>query len=217
MTKITIILFGVFFLLGSAQGQNLYKWVDDQGNVFYQDQPPEGADESIEAYGEDPELIADADKDPRSIAEENFPVTLFTIPVCDACDLVRNMLRKADVPFTEKDVNDNPPVQDELMSLAGQLSVPALAVGKKVIYGYNSIAIEEELTSAGYFAKAETEQDDDSFVQDTGLSAEEVEQQATLAGEEFASELEALEDESFDDLDTAEEIPEDEQIKVGTY
>ena len=52
MTKITMILFGVFFLLGSAQGQNLYKWVDDQGNVFYQDQPPEGAEENIEAYGE---------------------------------------------------------------------------------------------------------------------------------------------------------------------
>ena len=217
MTKITIILFGAFFLLGSAQGQNLYKWVDEQGNVFYQDQPPEGAGESIEAYGEDPELIADAEKDPRSIAAENFPITLFSIPVCDACDLVRNMLQKANVPFTEKDVNDNPPVQDELMSLAGQLSVPALAVGKKVIYGYNSMAIEEELTSAGYFAKDGTEQGDDSFGQDAGLSAEEVEQQATLAGEEFASELEALEDENFDDLDYAEEIPEDEQIKVGTY
>lgn len=212
-----MILFGVFFLLGSAQGQNLYKWVDDQGNVFYQDQPPEGAEENIEAYGEDPELIADAEENPRSIAEESFPITLFSIPVCDACDLVRNMLQKADIPFTEKDVNDNPPVQDELMSLAGQLSVPALAVGKKVIYGYNSIAIEEELTSAGYFAQADTDQDGDSFSQDAGLSAEEVEQQATLAGEEFASELEALEDEGFDDLDTAEEIPEDEQIKVGTY
>ena len=217
MTKTTIILFGVFLLLGSAHGQNLYKWVDEQGNVFYQDQPPEGAGERVEAYGEDPELIADAEKDPRTIAEENFPITLFSIPVCDACDLVRNMLQKADVPFTEKDVNDNPPVQDELMSLAGQLSVPALAVGKKVIYGYNSMAIEEELTSAGYFAKTQTEQSDDGFGQDTGLSAEEVEEQATLAGEEFTSELEALEDVSFDDLDTLEEIPEDEQIKVGTY
>ena len=217
MTKTTIILFGVFLLFGSAQGQNLYKWVDEQGNVFYQDQPPEGAGGSVEAYGEDAELVADADKDPRTIAAETFPITLFSIPVCDACDLVRNMLRKADVPFTEKDVNDNPPVQDELMSLAGQLSVPALAVGKKVIYGYNSMAIKEELTSAGYFAKAGAEQSDDSFGQDTGLSAEEVEEQATLAGEEFASELEALEDDSFDDLDTLEEIPEDEQIKVGTY
>ena len=217
MTKTTIILFGVFLLFGSAQGQNLYKWVDEQGNVFYQDQPPEGAGGSVEAYGEDAELVADADKDPRTIAAETFPITLFSIPVCDACDLVRNMLRKADVPFTEKDVNDNPPVQDELMSLAGQLSVPALVVGKKVIYGYNSMAIKEELTSAGYFAKAGAEQSDDSFGQDTGLSAEEVEEQATLAGEEFASELEALEDDSFDDLDTLEEIPEDEQIKVGTY
>ena len=217
MSKTTIILFGAFLLIGSAHGQNLYKWVDEQGNVFYQDQPPEGAGESVEAYGEDPELIADADKDPRTIAAENFPITFFSIPICDACDLVRNMLQKADVPFTEKDVNDNPPVQDELMSLAGQLSVPALAVGKKVIYGYNSMAIEEELTSAGYFAKAEREQSDDSVGQNTGLSPEEVEQQAASAGQDFASELEALEDDEFDDLDTLEEIPEDEQIKVGTY
>ena len=217
MTKTAIILFGLFLASGSAHGQNLYKWVDEQGNVFYQDQPPEGSGESVEAYGEDAELVAEAQKDPRAVAAENYPVTLFSIPVCDACDLVRNMLKKASVPFTEKDVNDNPPVQDELMSLAGQLSVPALAVGEKVIYGYNSMAIEEELTGAGYFVKTEAGQSEGSIDQSTGLSAAEVEQQATLAGQEFASELEALEEDSFDDLDTAEEIPEDEQIKVGTY
>ena len=216
MTKITVISIGVFLLLGAAQAQNLYKWVDEQGNVFYQDQPPAEADGDVEAYGEDRELIAEAEKDPRTVAAETYPVTLFSIPVCDACDLVRNMLQKSSVPFTEKDVNDNPPVQDELMGLAGQLSVPALAIGKKVIYGYNSVAIQEELTNAGYFPGGELRQNSETANQEAGLSAEEVEQQAALAGEEFTTELDALEDSEFDDLDTAEEIPEDERIKIGT-
>ena len=206
----------MFLLLGTAHAQNLYKWVDEQGNVFYQDQPPAEADGAVEAYGEDPELIAEAQKDPRTIAAETYPVSLFSIPICDACDLVRNMLEKNSIPFTEKDVNDNPPVQEELMELAGQLSVPALAIGKKVIYGYNSLAIQDELTNAGYFPDGELGQSSETANQESGLSAEEVEQQAALAGEGFATELEALEDDGFDDLNTAEEIPEDEQIKIGT-
>lgn len=216
MSKITVILMGVFLLLGTTHAQNLYKWVDEQGNVSYQDQPPPGADGSVEAYGQDAEF-AEAEKDPRTIAAETYPVILFSIPICDACDLVRNMLRKNSVPFTEKDVNDNPPVQDELMNLAGQLSVPALAIGKTVIYGYNSVAIQEELTSAGYLSDGESKLSGDSPEEETGLSPDEVEQQAALAGQEFASELEALEeDNEFDDLDAVEEIPEDEQIKIGT-
>lgn len=211
MNKFTTILISMLMLLGSAHAQKLYKWVDDQGNVFYQDQLPPDADETTEAYAEDPELIDAAKPNPAAAAAKSHPVTLFSIPVCDACDLVRNMLKKNGVPFNEKDANDDPAVQNELMKLSGQLSVPLLTVGKKVIYGYNSMAIEEELSNAGYLgdkSKRSAEQSD-------SLSPEEVEKQAALAGAEFASELEELEQNSPDEQELVEEIPEDEQIKVG--
>lgn len=215
MTKITTILISLLMLVSSAHAQKMYKWVDEQGNVFYQDQLPAGADSTLEAYAEDPELVEQKQQDPIAAAVAKNPVTLFSIPVCDACDLVRNVLKKNSVPFTEKDANDNPAVQNELMKLSGQLSVPLLTIGPKVVYGYNSMAIEEELSSAGYLGDEKSKQTELSAVQEGTLSAEEVEQQAALAGAEFASELEDLQQDELEDLEVVEEIPEEEQIKVG--
>lgn len=213
MTKITLILISTTMLLGTAHAQKMYKWVDDQGNVFYQDQPPAGADEGLEAYAEDPELV-EAGKQGEDAAADKLPVTLFSIPVCDACDLVRNVLKKNSVPFTEKNASNDAAVQNELMKLSGQLSVPLLTVGQKVVYGYNSMEIEEELGKAGYLTADESQQAASDTQAADPLTPEEVEQQATLAGAEFTSELEQLELDHPDDLE-AEEIPEDEQIKIG--
>lgn len=213
MAKITTILISALMLLGTAHAQKMYKWVDEQGSVFYQDHPPPGADDTVEAYAEDTELIDEQETEPASAAAGKHPVTLFSIPVCDACDLVRNILQKNRVPFTEKDANDNPAVQNELMKLSGQLSVPLLAVGQKVVYGYNSIAIEEELSNAGYLDGEKPKQTEAAGKSGT-LSPEELEQQAALAGAEFSSELEELQD-FPEDLEVVEEIPEEEQIKVG--
>lgn len=214
MAKITTILIGVLLLISSAHAQKMYKWTDDHGNVFYQDQPPPGAVGTVEAYAEDPELIDANDLDAASDAVNKYPVTLFSIPVCDACDLVRNMLQRHGVPFTEKDANDDPAVQNELIKLSGQLSVPLLSVGKKVIYGYNSVAIENELDKAGYLGN-EPRTSEAEAEETASLSADEVEEQAALAGAEFASELEELEQSDLGEEEIVEEIPEDEQIKVG--
>ena len=214
MAKITTILISVLMLLGTAHAQKMYKWVDEQGNVFYQDQPPPGADSTVEAYAEDSELVADEAEDKKAAPTGKYPVTLFSIPVCDACDLVRNMLRKNSVPFTEKDANNDAAVQNELMKISGQLSVPLLAVGPKVVYGYNSMEIAEELTNAGYLRDEKSKQSDAGAAEAGTLTPQEVEQQAALAGAEFASELEELELDNFDDSEVVEEIPEDEQIKI---
>ena len=214
MAKITTILISALVLTGPAHAQKMYKWTDDQGHVFYQDQPPPGADDTIEAYAEDPELVATKEQDAVIDAVTKYPITLFSVPVCDACDLVRNILQRHDLPFTEKDANNDPAIQNELIKLSGQLSVPLLSVGKKVIYGYNSLAIENELTKAGYLEN-DAKESGIAAENAASLSPEEVEQQAALAGAEFASELEELEQYNLDEEETVEEIPAEEQIKIG--
>lgn len=78
------------------------------------------------------------------------PVALYVLPNCDSCDLVRHLLESRKIPFTEHDVGTDPAEQEKLKALSSSLTVPAVAVGKEVVSGYNRAGIETALKSAGY-------------------------------------------------------------------
>lgn len=213
MNKILAISILAFAVLGGAHAQSMYKWVDAEGNVTYQDQPPPGASES-DAFALDQEVAAESENGAAAAAAGN-PVTLYAVSVCDACDLVRNVLQKNGIPFTEKNADESTSVQDELIDLSGQLSVPLLAVGKNLVYGYNSRAIADELTRAGYPMNGGTPAQEQ---QGPSLSPEEIAEQAAAAADELISSEESAADDLLleleDDQELIEEIPENERIKI---
>ena len=195
----------------------MYKWVDEAGNVTYQDQPPPGQEESTAVFAEDAEVSAEIAAGKAQRAEKSsVPVILYSVPVCDACDLVRNLLERNGVPFTEKDAGNDISVQKELMDLAGQLSVPLLSVGEDVVDGYSSTAIESRLAAAGYTVGGDSVPGEGGQHEDSTLSEGQIAEQAAQAAAALTADLDKLTDDSgvFDDPDTIEEIPEDERIKV---
>jgi len=130
-----------------AQAERLYKWVDETGKVTYQDRPPPAAGGRVEekefrdrSYnrGEDGEGT-----------RARPPVTLYAVPKCEACDMARNYLKKRGVPFSERNANDAA-AQKELKERAGDVTVPTLLVGSKVMRGYMESILEGELDQAGY-------------------------------------------------------------------
>lgn len=130
----------------------LYKWVDQDGNVTYQDQPPPGEATVIQddsATAASPASGAAADTAQQTAAETN-PVTLYSVPICNTCDLVRMVLEQNKVPFEEKNADRSADVQQEMEAKAGQLTVPILIIGEKVLTGFNSPEIMQELKTAGY-------------------------------------------------------------------
>lgn len=141
-------------------------------------------------------------------------MTLYSVPVCDACDLVRHLLEKHGVPFTEKDASNEIVVQAEVKELAGQLSVPLLTIGDAVISGYTSSGITAELTKAGFTPGGEGAPSGAGPQPDAGLSVEEVARQAEEAAAALTADLEELSDDASFVEDVVEEIPEEEQIKV---
>lgn len=205
-------VFGTILAAVSAQGQNLYKWVDEDGNITYQDSPPPGASDEAKPYAEDAEVAAER----SDAAGPDVSVTLYTVPICDACDLVRNLLEKNGIPFEEKDAGSSVSVQNELMELAGQLSVPMLAIGDGLVSGYSSNAINTALSSAGFILGGTAPVDDDDVEPPSGaaLSEDEVTQQAEDAAAELTADLEELANDPGLIEDVVEEIPEEEQIKV---
>ena len=77
--------------------------------------------------------------------------TIYVVPACDTCDQVREFLDIRKISVTEKDISKDVKLQEELKEkTGGDLRVPVLVVGDKVLSGYNRTALLEALTAAGY-------------------------------------------------------------------
>ncbi|MDP2811320.1 MAG: glutaredoxin family protein [Rhodocyclaceae bacterium] len=138
-----------------ASAETVYRWVDKEGGTHYTDRPPLPAEaksfeqKGIRAPGADSEkpLPYEARK-----AAENFPVTVHSTPDCvDACKQGRDHLAKRGVPFTEKSVA-TPEDIAALRTLVGegQLLVPVLQVGGKVVRGFRQADWDGLLDATGY-------------------------------------------------------------------
>jgi len=134
--------------LSAAQAASLYKWVDSQGRVSYHDRPPpEGSNYRVEK-----KTLRSGENttDQQAQSGKNIPVILYSAPKCASCDLARIYLDKRKVPYTEKNVESNLKLQEELKQKTGSLSVPTIMVGTKVMNGYLESLLEGELDAAGY-------------------------------------------------------------------
>ena len=141
------ILLSLIFSVPVASAKTVAKCVDADGTVTFMDRCPPGTtkqgEKQIRGIGGSDEPSLD------EIYAQN-PITLYTVPDCDACDLVRNLLATRKFPYTEKDVQDNEAMQDELKTVTGGLTVPAMVIGGNVSTGYSRSAIDNALEQAGY-------------------------------------------------------------------
>lgn len=224
---------------GVADDGKLYKWVDEDGNVTYQDQPPPGDNGQVETMNEP---VPDAAEAP---VQPDVAVVLYAIDVCEACDLVRDLLRERGIPFQEKNAESGPEVQAELKKVAGSLSVPILTIDDQVLRGYNRDLILNELEEAGFSMSVQANEPQPGEQQGAspgssgsltredleGMTPEQIEQaarDAALRGEDNdlfdEDEGFTINDDALDNNDTIgddtdpsqwEEIPEDERLDLN--
>src|SRR3990172_1325230 len=146
--RLTLLLLAISFCVPLAQAAKIYKWVDKDGNVSYHDQPPDTAGYRVEEKNIGGRTAL-KDRVPADVIEK-FPVVLYVAPKCSSCDLARAYLKNRGVPYTEKNVEGDRKLQDELIKQAGGLAVPTLLIVTKVMKGYLESLLEGELDSAGY-------------------------------------------------------------------
>ena len=140
----------VFLLMATAVSgarAELYRWVDENGAVTYQDQPP-------------PEEVTTASmvKLPsfgRSGKKRKPPVLLYRTPDCAPCDYAEQFLKRKKVAVKAIDVSTDLDNQKALKEKAGNLSVPTLVLAGKVIKGFTPSWLASELDAAGYTHAAE--------------------------------------------------------------
>lgn len=137
------------FPLG-ASAEELYRWVDEKGQVTYSDMPPPPsvADVQQKRFGDK----AGTQQLPYALqtATRDFPVILYTTDCGSGCEQAAKLLDVRGVPHAQKNAKD-PKVAQELMKLMdGKVFAPVLVVGKSVVKGYEEGAWHSALDIAGY-------------------------------------------------------------------
>jgi glutaredoxin len=137
--------------IAPAYAVKLHRVVDEHGNVTYQDRPPpEGSGKVQEIILRDSRGGVSNDPALAEIAAKS-PVKLYVVPKCSTCDMARAYLKQRAVPYGEIDVSEkNPQAQQEMIKKVGQLSVPTITVGAKVMQGFSESLLAGELDQAGY-------------------------------------------------------------------
>jgi len=136
--------------MAAAQMQQVYRYVDPEGRVVYSDKPPppNARDPVAKRIGRN--TIETSDLSFAAVmAQERYPVTLYTFGCGTVCDTASGLLNKRGVPHTVVDVGQSDGA-DKLKRLTGGLDAPALQVGDQYTTGYNENRWQTMLTDAGY-------------------------------------------------------------------
>ena len=147
------VIFAILLGVATAASAQLYRWTDEKGRVHVTDTPPPPGAKAVQrkTFTDGGALPAEGADLPYAaqIASKNYPVTLYTAPDCAPCGAARKLLNARGVPFKEVSVIVASQF-DDLLKVAGSLSVPTLSVGSSVHAGFEEGAYRAMLDSAGY-------------------------------------------------------------------
>lgn len=87
-----------------------------------------------------------------TIVKNLFPATssmtsvkLYTAPMCSRCIRVKEFLNFIDVKYEEANIEEDEAAKNELKEITDQAGAPVLAVGDKVVEGFDRELIVEAL------------------------------------------------------------------------
>ena len=148
---LALLLFAVSALaVAQTQTQQVYRYVDPEGRVVYSDKPPppDARDPQAKRIGRN--TIETSDMSFTSaMAQERFPVTLYSFSCGTICDTASALLNKRGIPHTVVDVGQGNGAE-KLKRLTGGLDAPALQVGDQYTTGFSESRWQNMLTDAGY-------------------------------------------------------------------
>jgi len=136
--------------LAAAEGQKVYRYTDTDGRTIYSDHAPPPSARNVEIKKLDQNLIESELPLTSRIAQERYPVTLYTFNCGELCQKGEALLNHRGVPFSTVIVTQADGAE-KLKRLTGELQAPVLQVGDKLIAkGFNESVWQGLLNEAGY-------------------------------------------------------------------
>ena len=75
-------------------------------------------------------------------------VKVFSTPTCPWCHKAKDYFKSKKVKFKDFDVSSDEKARTEMIEKSGQMGVPVIFIGKRVIVGFDKEAIDEALEEA---------------------------------------------------------------------
>jgi glutaredoxin len=133
-------------LAGPIVAGELFKWVDDQGNVHYGDKPPENAslkriEGNISSYGSvsvEPFVAAPGKASAQAGARK---VVMYSTSWCGFCKKAARHFRKNKIPFSEYDIEKSARAANEFEKLRAR-GVPVILIGKQRMNGFDAATFD---------------------------------------------------------------------------
>ena len=129
----------------SAGAQKLCKWVDAQGNISYQDQPPPESGKLLEE-----KTVAQGKASSGSTANNQPPIKVYTVDNCATCAQVVLNLMKMGVPHVELPLNDDREAQSLILEKTSSLIAPTILIGDQVLQNPSEADLKQSVIDAGY-------------------------------------------------------------------
>jgi len=70
---------------------------------------------------------------------------VYSTPTCPYCKMAKQFLKDNNIAFEDIDVSTNEKLAQEMIDKSGQMGVPVIIVGEKVIVGFDKPALASAL------------------------------------------------------------------------
>ncbi len=117
----------------------IYKWVDDEGNMHFGDRKPNTADsEELElpAINTYESVTYDTSVYDISVHGSGQKVVMYSTDWCGACKRAKRYFNKNNIAFTEYNIDKNAKAKQRYKAL-GATGVPVILYGKKRMNGFS--------------------------------------------------------------------------------
>lgn len=124
----------------------IYKWVDENGNVHFTDQPPidkkteQVTISKINTYTSP--RISTLEFTPARVQTARKRVVMYSTSWCGACKRAKQYFNENGINYVEYDVETNEKGKQDFRELGGR-GVPVILVGNKRLNGFSASSFEK--------------------------------------------------------------------------
>jgi len=72
-------------------------------------------------------------------------VTVYSTPTCQYCKLAKAWLKEHKIAFKDVDVSEDEEARNAMIEKSGEIGVPQIEIGNKIIVGFDKEALKKEL------------------------------------------------------------------------
>ena len=140
------VVFLCVFSLSLPASAELYKWIDDDGKVYYKNTPPDRSQferqaQQIGSYTRPEILTLIFDANYGLDSQDTPKVIIYSTTWCGVCKRAKRYFRQRSIPYVEYDVEKSNKGRQDFKRLGGR-GVPIILVGNKSMAGFSNASFE---------------------------------------------------------------------------